>query len=1211
VHAAIRLLMAVSIALAPAVPAAANSTAGKWSETKGGGHSTLADGRLLVAGGHIAEDIGPRETNVFDPLSQTWAWADPNLSLMAGGRWYPSNVTLPTGKAMTLGGSQQMSVLSYGGLWSTGAADRDPRLHRLYLDATSTWPSPVTITPDPIHGQPAARQRHTLVDSPGIGATFLFAGRDSSGNAHNDLWYLRAHITNTGEDYFWTKRLDGYPTPPFPRSGHTAVFDKNDRMFVFGGRGATGFVLNDASRWQSPGQGSWTNFTALPSPPSPREGHAAIADLEGTRNRMLVFGGADENGTLASNAIWALDMSADPPGWSQPEVYGPVPPARTGHTLLFSPFEVYDSGYNPGNKHRAILFGGKGAGGQYLNDVWELWIDKATGELSWNPVTPAGEAPAGRAFHATVYDRFWERMLVTGGQTADDAWSAQAFALGGLDQTALGGWTEFAASPTHALAAHQSYTGPLIYSRMPERFDPATNVWSPLGEAPRYLGWYPFTFLLPSGNVFQAGPANNATAVLYEGLNPPRWGPVSNSLHDGGSAVMYRPGEILKTGAQHAHVGGNPTPTSERIRLLANDEPENPATPWALTDPMHFPRMEHNLTVLPNGKVIVSGGRDAASEPAVIGDYVLTPEIFDPAGVGTWSGWNTLAPSPIGRGYHSTALLLPDARLLTAGGNGEPVTPTDHSVIYCPPYLYDGSAAATRPEITACPATVSVAQTFDLDYSSDGTVTAVCLIRPGAVTHAFDQNQRHVPLDFTVTSPTRLSVTAPANTCIAPPGDYLLFIRKGEVPCRLARWVTLTAGAGEPSPPASVTDMWPEIIGSTEVWPVWTAPGDDGASGLPCSYDMRFAATPMTSDALFDAATRSLHQPITQPGGSSQSDAVTGLTPCAQNHLSLKARDDAGFWSPLGTSLAVTTTCGGGGGGYGARPAAAPRAGRQRTAAGVAASAGVDPGAGALAAEMRLVDGAPVWSVYRLGTMETQAGAAWDEATLVVQVRNRAGAWETVSTRRSATPAGPFGVGRLRSEGRVVFPGEFALGQVEDATAAAGTRYEVTSAQHSRLGPLTLSPGAVGSGPPDLAAGDTLTLSYARGGVSESPAKDWFLLVQADAFAGAASGQRSGVKNGAPLPAEFALGPNQPNPFRGVTVIPFALPVPAPVRLEVFDLLGRKVATLADAHFPAGDHTVAWDLRDLSGVHARPGVYLIRMEAGATFRARSKMSVLP
>ena len=60
---------------------------------------------------------------------------------------------------------------------------------------------------------------------------------------------------------------------------------------------------------------------------------------------------------------------------------------------------------------------------------------------------------------------------------------------------------------------------------------------------------------------------------------------------------------------------------------------------------------------------------------------------------------------------------------------------------------------------------------------------------------------------------------------------------------------------------------------------------------------------------------------------------------------------------------------------------------------------------------------------------------------------------------------------------------------------------------------------------------------------------------------------------GRALPTRFALGPNYPNPFNPSTIIPYQLPTATHVRLEVFNLLGQRIATLVDGTRPAGFHT--------------------------------------
>jgi choice-of-anchor B domain-containing protein len=74
-----------------------------------------------------------------------------------------------------------------------------------------------------------------------------------------------------------------------------------------------------------------------------------------------------------------------------------------------------------------------------------------------------------------------------------------------------------------------------------------------------------------------------------------------------------------------------------------------------------------------------------------------------------------------------------------------------------------------------------------------------------------------------------------------------------------------------------------------------------------------------------------------------------------------------------------------------------------------------------------------------------------------------------------------------------------------------------------------------------------------------------------------------------------ALLPNQPNPFPRSTLIPFALADPGEVRLRVFDLEGRVVATLAEGTHSVGTHRVRWDGRNTIGQEVGPGVYFLRL----------------
>ena len=82
------------------------------------------------------------------------------------------------------------------------------------------------------------------------------------------------------------------------------------------------------------------------------------------------------------------------------------------------------------------------------------------------------------------------------------------------------------------------------------------------------------------------------------------------------------------------------------------------------------------------------------------------------------------------------------------------------------------------------------------------------------------------------------------------------------------------------------------------------------------------------------------------------------------------------------------------------------------------------------------------------------------------------------------------------------------------------------------------------------------------------------------------------------LPDRFDLGLNYPNPFNPSTVIPYQLPVSTDVRLDVFNVLGQRVATLVNGVQPAGYHTARWDATDGAGRAVAAGVYLYRLRGG-------------
>jgi len=98
-------------------------------------------------------------------------------------------------------------------------------------------------------------------------------------------------------------------------------------------------------------------------------------------------------------------------------------------------------------------------------------------------------------------------------------------------------------------------------------------------------------------------------------------------------------------------------------------------------------------------------------------------------------------------------------------------------------------------------------------------------------------------------------------------------------------------------------------------------------------------------------------------------------------------------------------------------------------------------------------------------------------------------------------------------------------------------------------------------------------------------------------------------KTDANIPGSFALGQNYPNPFNPTTRISFSLPQRSNVRLEVYDMLGKQVATLLNESREAGNWNADWNGLDRNGKHVSSGVYFYRLEAGS-FSSVKKMVML-
>src|SRR5207247_5580809 len=142
------------------------------------------------------------------------------------------------------------------------------------------------------------------------------------------------------------------------------------------------------------------------------------------------------------------------------------------------------------------------------------------------------------------------------------------------------------------------------------------------------------------------------------------------------------------------------------------------------------------------------------------------------------------------RGYHSTALLLPDGRVVSGGGDFGGAS----AEVYSPPYLFKGA----RPTISSAPTTVGYGQTFFVGTPDAASITKVTWIRVSSVTHTNNMGQRINRLSFSQASG-GLNVTAPSNNNLAPLGHYMLFLLNGTGVPSVAKIVRLDATAPTPT----------------------------------------------------------------------------------------------------------------------------------------------------------------------------------------------------------------------------------------------------------------------------------------------------------------------------------------------------------------------------------------------------------------------------
>lgn len=308
--------------------------------------------------------------------------------------------------------------------------------------------------------------------------------------------------------------------------------------------------------------------------------------------------------------------------------------------------------------------------------------------------------------------------------------------------------------------------------------------WSTQNFASWTPDLYPRLHLLPNGKVFYSGA--QTTSKLFD-PSTTTWNTNVATTNYGGTRTYGTSVLLPLTPANNYDPkviimgGGNPATNTTEIIDLGSSTPA-----WKYGPNMSEARIEMNAVILPNGKVLALGGSVNDEDT---GSLSLNADLYDPAS-NTFSSAGANASQRL---YHSVALLLPDATVWVAGGNPSRGTYNNTMEIYQPAYLFNADGTmATRPSITSAPTSVSYGSTFTATTPDAANISSAVLVRNGAVTHAFGMDQREVVLSFTVGSGA-LTVTAPPNGNIAPPGYYMLFLLNSSGVPSLATFLQVTA----------------------------------------------------------------------------------------------------------------------------------------------------------------------------------------------------------------------------------------------------------------------------------------------------------------------------------------------------------------------------------------------------------------------------------
>jgi hypothetical protein len=413
------------------------------------------------------------------------------------------------------------------------------------------------------------------------------------------------------------------------------------------------------------------------------------------------------------------------------------------------------------------------------------------------------------------------------------------------------------------------------------------------------LSLYPRMLLMPTGLVAVAGQSQTTKTWNPQTGELKFAGPLAIERNYGNMVMLPLNNDPAETG-QLLVCGGSAGPMANAttlVELLTPNPPNFTSFSFQTIASCNFGRRHAPNAYLPDGKIIFFGGTNFQNSS---GGAYLNAEIFDPVA----KSWTVVNGMTVPKIYHSTGILLPDGRVWLAGSQYAKSDWELRSEFYIPSYYN-----ATRPTISDEPTVGGYGGFINIPTPDAANIEKVSLIALSTFTHGFSSQMRFIWLQIRGKDSSSVTVSAPVNGRIAPPGYYMIHVlNSAGVPSK-AKVIKIPGTASPPPPPDTIVPtigITSPSDGATITGPstgvtvpiTGTALDESGGSGIQ-KVEVQVGSNPLK------LAT------ATGPGGSgdwstwSASDVVTSA---GSTTILARATDNAGNTTDTEITMNVTFT---------------------------------------------------------------------------------------------------------------------------------------------------------------------------------------------------------------------------------------------------------------------------------------------------------------